>query len=83
MDEVPVTAVTDAKDAYDCVSADASSFGQQTSLAFTATWLRQVSRGANVALRWAATENMIAEALTKAMGSTYLRDTLQRGQWSV
>ena len=82
-DSVPCTVVVDAKDTHDRVTSDTSSFGQQKSLAYTVSWLKQQFRRPNLTLRWTATENMICDCLTKPMDTAHLRNTLTRGTWSI
>ena len=75
--------VVDAKDVYDKITKDTSSHGQQRSLAFTIAWLRQHLRAQHFELRWTGTENMLVDALTKAMDTEPLRRTLAGGYWSI
>ena len=83
IDTVTCIAVVDAVDTHDKVSKDTASHGQQRSLAFTVAWLRQMLRRPNMFIRWTATENMLSDALTKAMDSSQLVNMLMRGTWSI
>ena len=52
-------------------------------MAFSVGALREVFSRKNMCLRWAATENMIAGALTKVVDTRHLRDTTRRGIWPI
>ena len=52
------------------------------SLAFTITWIRGLLARCNVAIKWTATENMFIDCGTKEMGSSHMRETLSKGEWS-
>ena len=80
--EVGLLGVTDAKDSYDKLTKD-TGFGTQKSLAFTLAALRQQLRRPNTKYRWTATANMFVDAGTKRMSTDKLRQTLERGEWSV
>ena len=80
--KVPLVGVTDAKDSYDRLTMD-TGFGTQKSLCFTLAALRQQLRRPNTGYRWTATSNLFVDAGTKLMDNTVLRQTLQKGQWSI
>ena len=79
---VPLVGVTDAKDTFDCVSRD-TGFGNQKSLMFTISSIRQQLRRPQTSFRWTATANMFVDAGTKWMDAAHLRSTLSRGEWSI
>jgi hypothetical protein len=83
VETIPLVGVVDAKDTYDKVGSDTSTFGQQKALAFTVAWLRQQFRRPSMFLRWTSTENMFADAGTKLMDTSHLRRVLREGQWSI
>ena len=80
--QVPLTGVTDAKDCYDRVTSDVG-FGNQKSLMFSIANIRQQLRRPQTSYRWTATSNMYIDCGTKAMDGKMLRETLQRGIWSI
>ena len=80
-DAVPLTVVVDAKDVFDKSTSDTPSYGSQKSLAFSVAWLRNLLRRPNCNIRWTATANMLADALTKDMDAEHLRKVLTCGKW--
>ena len=73
LETVPLVAVVDARDAHDRVRSDvAPTSGAQKSLAVTVAALRQVFRSPASSVRWTHTENMLPDALTKAMDASHL-----------
>lgn len=63
---VPLVRVTDAKDTFDCVTRD-TGFGNQKSLMFTISSIRQQLRRPQTSFRQTATANMFVDAGTKWM----------------
>eukprot|EP00435_Cladocopium_sp_Y103_P054053 s1186_g17.t1 len=79
---VPLVGVTDAKDTFDSVTRD-TGFGNQKSLMFSISSIRQQLRRPQTSYRWTATANMFVDAGTKWMDAAHLRSTLSRGEWSI
>ena len=80
--QVNLVGVTDAKDVYDRLSQDVG-FGVQKSLAFSLAALRQQLRRPGTSMRWTSTANLFVDSGTKMMDNSALRETLQKGEWSI
>ena len=81
---VRALAVGDARDCYDKVVKETSSFGSRKSMAFTVAALRQVFHGDDkMDIRWTATENMLTDALTKPMSLDHIRSIMKGRKWCI
>ena len=79
----PAILVVDARDCFDHLSKDTSALPSQKALMFDLASIRGSINEGHTRMRWTATENMLADCLTKAMDTDHLVSILQRGEWSI
>ena len=79
----PGTLVVDARDCHDHLAKETSALPTQKSLLFDLAAIRQSINEGHTKIRWTATENMLADALTKPMDTDHLLHILELGEWSI
>ena len=83
--QVPYIAITDSKSLYDtiqkCCNTGAHIEDKRT--AIDVTILKRDFRKTQGQVRWVEGTRMVADSLTKKMGSSYLRKILTEGRWSL
>ena len=83
--QLPYIAVTDSKSLYDtiqkCCNTGAHIEDKRT--AIDVTILKRDFRRTSGQVRWVEGTRMVADSLTKKMGSSYLRKILKEGKWSL
>ena len=78
-----VTLVVDARDCYDHLIKETSAQPQQRTLLFDLAGIREYLNETHTTIRWTATENMLADAMTKTMDTTHMMKILVQGVYSV
>ena len=73
--------VTDCKDLYDCLVKDGALNTREHRLALEVVILRELLQRPKDELHWVATDQMLADSLTKSMSSEYLLERLQQSEW--
>lgn len=73
--------VTDCKDLYDCLSKDGALNTREHRLALEVVILKELLRRPKDFLHWVATDQMLADSLTKDMSSEYLLERLKESEW--
>ena len=82
--QVPLTVVTDSKDGPDRLTSDAGiGSAAQKSITLELASIREVLDRPHTTVRWTDGTNMLSDTLTKAMPSDHLKETLERGTWSI
>ena len=79
----PATLVVDARDCFDHLNKETSALPSQKALMFDLAAIRGSINEGHTKMRWTATENMLADCLTKPMDPDHLIDILTLGEWSV
>ena len=79
----PGTLVVDARDCHDHLAKETSALPTQKSLLFDLASIRQSINEGHTSIRWTATENMLADALTKAMDTEHMVKILKGAEWSI
>ena len=65
------------------LAKETSALLTQKSLLFDLASIRQSINEGHTKIRWTATENMLADALTKQMDTEHLVTTIAKGVWSI
>ena len=82
--QVPMVLVTDSRDGHDRLTSDAGvGSASQKSINLELASIREVLDKPRTQVRWTDGTNMISDCLTKDMPADHLRETLQRGTWSI
>ena len=77
--EVRLTAVTDCKSLYDHLSKQGSAPADDRRLQLDIQILRDMIENTNMTIRWVATQQMIADGLTKNIPNRYLSSVIRSG----
>ena len=82
--QVPMTVVTDSKDGHDRLNSDAGvGSSAQKSVNLELASIREILDRPQTMVRWTDGTNMLSDVLTKDMPADHLRETLERGTWSI
>ena len=83
--ELPFVAITDSKSLYDTVTKcrNSSSHVDDKRTAIDLSILKRDLVATQGQVRWVEGRNMLSDPLTKKMGSSFLRNVMTRGLWSL
>ena len=82
---LPYIAVTDSKSLYDTIQkcCNTASHIEDKRTAIDVTILKRDFKQTKGQVRWVEGTRMVADSLTKKMGSSFLREVLTKGRWSL
>jgi hypothetical protein len=82
---IPCIAVTDSKSLFDTMQkcCNTSAHIEDKGTAIDVTVLKRDFQQTRGQVRWIQGAKMISDSLTKKMGSSFLRNVLQKGTWSL
>ena len=83
--QLPCIAVTDSKSLYDTIQkcCNTAAHIEDKRTAIDVTILKRDFRTTRGQVRWVEGARMVADSLTKKMGSSFLRDVMTKGRWSL
>ena len=83
--QLPCIAVTDSKSLYDTIQkcCNTTAHIEDKRTAIDVTILKRDFRTTRGQVRWVEGARMVADSLTKKMGSSFLRDVMTKGRWSL
>ena len=83
--QLPCIAVTDSKSLYDTIQkcCNTAAHIEDKRTAIDVTILKRDFRKTKGQVRWIEGSRMVADSLTKKMGSSFLREVMQKGRWSL
>ena len=82
---LPCIAITDSKSLYDTIQkcCNTAAHIEDKRTAIDVTILKRDFKRTQGQVRWVEGTRMVADSLTKKMGSSFLREVMMKGRWSL